>query len=62
VSDLGYGLSGFACPIVKRLLADEGLRKKVGAQERAEIMKNHTWFSRILSLLPEVERLKTGVK
>jgi hypothetical protein len=45
-------------PIVKQLLADEGLRKKVGFQGRAEIMKNHTWFSRILSLLPEVERLK----
>lgn len=40
---------------VKLLLGDENLRKQVGRQGRAEAIKNHTWHSRILSLLPHVE-------
>lgn len=42
---------------VKTLLADEGLRKRLGAAGRAEAISNHTWFSRILKILPRVEEL-----
>jgi hypothetical protein len=47
---------------VKRLLADKNLRKKIGDAGRAEVMKNHTWFSRILSVLPDVEKISVELK
>lgn len=40
---------------VKGLLGDENFRRRVGREGRAEAIKNHTWFSRILALLPVVE-------
>lgn len=43
---------------VRKLLSDEAYRVQVGLAGRAKIMKEHTWFSRILGVLPEVERIQ----
>jgi len=40
---------------VKSLLGDEALRRRIGREGRAEAIRNHSWFSRILSLLPHIE-------
>lgn len=40
---------------VKSLLGDEALRKSIGREGRAEAIRNHTWFKRILSLMPYAE-------
>lgn len=42
---------------VRRLLSDEGLRRKMGMAGRTEVIRKHTWFSRILEVVPEVEKL-----
>lgn len=46
---------------VRGLLADEGLRKRIGEAGRAEVIKNHTWESRIRSVLPTIEKLRAGL-
>jgi glycosyltransferase involved in cell wall biosynthesis len=43
--------------LVQELLADPGKRAELGRQGRSEIIKNHTWFSRILGVLPELEKI-----
>jgi len=42
---------------IKRLLADEALRRRVGFAGRAEVMKNHSWFSRFTDVMTRVEKL-----
>lgn len=41
---------------VARLLGDPALRKQIGEAGKEEVIKNHTWESRIRCLLPEIER------
>ena len=47
--------------IVKELLADEPQRKRLGAAGRAEVIRRHSWFSRILEVLPDIERIHTSL-
>lgn len=47
--------------IVRMLLQEEGTRTKVGARGREEILRRHTWFSRILEVLPIVEEIRSGL-
>lgn len=44
---------------VQTLLEDEALRKKIGFQGRAEVIRKHTWFSRILDVIPTIELLSS---
>jgi len=53
-----YNDLGEAVEIVKRLLSDEELRKKIGRQGRSEVIRSHSWFSRILEILPAIEDMK----
>lgn len=41
----------------KLLLEDESLRQTIGKAGRAEVLKFHTWFSRVLEVLPRVEEI-----
>ena len=43
---------------VKRLLGDPALRARVGTAGRAIIMRNHTWWNRIMDVLPVVEGIR----
>ena len=43
---------------VKYLLEHETERKSMGSNGRAEVIKNHTWFSRFLSVIPKVEEIR----
>lgn len=52
---LWYETSAQLVAAVRVLLSDEALRKKIGHNGRAEAIKNHTWNSRILALLPHIE-------
>jgi len=54
-----YKTTGELVDIVKKLLADEDMRKRVGSSGRAEVTKNHTWFERIFNVLPDVERIQS---
>jgi glycosyltransferase involved in cell wall biosynthesis len=42
---------------VLSLLKSEERRRSIGAQGRETVMRSHTWWNRILGLLPVVERL-----
>ncbi len=46
---------------VKTLLANDWLRKQIGDAGRAEIMRSHTWWNRIFSVLPEVEKISLSL-
>lgn len=46
---------------VGMLLRDEAARVKLAAAGRAKVMRNHTWFNRILDLLPVVEEMRPKV-
>ena len=46
---------------VKSLLANEWFRRQVGAAGRAEIMRSHTWWSRIFQVLPEIEKIQLSL-
>ena len=46
---------------VKSLLVNEWFRKQVGAAGRAEIMRSHTWWSRIFQVLPEIEKIQLSL-
>lgn len=41
----------------RQLLEDEALRKALGTAGRHEVILHHTWFSRILQVLPRVEEI-----
>lgn len=41
---------------VKWLLANDRQRMKIGLQGRGEILRNHTWYSRIQEIIPVIER------
>lgn len=43
---------------VKTLLADPEKAAAMGKNGRAEIFRNHTWFSRISNLIPQVEAIQ----
>jgi glycosyltransferase involved in cell wall biosynthesis len=43
---------------VMSLLESPVLRQRIGQTGRAEIMRRHTWFHRILSVLPLVEEIR----
>lgn len=43
---------------VQKLLADPARGRDMGRAARAEIIRNHTWFTRVLSVLPRVEALR----
>lgn len=45
--------------IVSKLLADEPARLAMGRAGRAEVLRNHTWFSRFLSVLPTIEQIQS---
>lgn len=45
-------------PLVKHLLADDALRARIGARGRQKVISEHTWFHRILDLLPLIEKIK----
>jgi hypothetical protein len=45
---------------VKLLLSNQELAKEIGRRGRAEVVRNHTWFSRILSVIPDIERLQNA--
>ena len=42
---------------VRTLLDFEHIRTNIGRNGRAEILRNHTWFSRFLSVLPTIEQI-----
>lgn len=42
---------------VQALLADPAMRRRIGDAGRATAIREHTWFSRILEVLPTIERL-----
>ncbi|MDD5007581.1 MAG: glycosyltransferase [Syntrophorhabdaceae bacterium] len=46
---------------VQELLNDELARKRMGQAGRSEVIKNHTWFSRFLSVLPMVEKIRQNL-
>lgn len=46
---------------VRTLLADEPLRCRLGAAGRAEVISNHTWFSRVTKILPAIETLAASL-
>jgi hypothetical protein len=46
---------------VRHLLADPERRKRMGRSGRAVVMRRHTWFHRILSVLPLVEEIQAGL-
>ena len=46
---------------VKILLDNEPMRKELGARGRAAVLKSHTWFTRILEVLPRVEEIRDGL-
>ncbi|RPH34199.1 MAG: hypothetical protein EHM90_06070 [Chloroflexi bacterium] len=52
---LRYSTPGELVESVRSLLGSEDLRRRIGRQGRAEAIRSHTWFSRILSVLPHVE-------
>lgn len=43
---------------VSRLLVDEQMCRRIGAAGRAKVIRDHTWFARILNLLPEIEAIQ----
>ena len=43
---------------VRRLLADEALRRMIGEAARLQAMRHHTWFSRIFVIEPFVSRIR----
>lgn len=45
---------------VKALLAEPELARRIGQAGRAEVVARHTWQSRILSIMPEIEALTAG--
>lgn len=47
---------------VRLLLDRQDIRKDMGRAARAEILKNHTWFSRFLTVLPIIERLQSRLQ
>lgn len=47
---------------VRSLLADGGARKRIGNAGRAQVLLNHTWISRILSLLPRIEEIRESLE
>lgn len=55
---LSYELPNELVDAVKRLLDDQALAARIGAEGRAEVMRNHSWYSRFLNLLPIVEQIK----
>lgn len=42
----------------KLLLDNDSMRKELGRRGRAAALKSHTWFSRILEVLPRVEEIR----
>jgi glycosyltransferase involved in cell wall biosynthesis len=44
--------------IVKTLLSNDDFRQKVGRQGRYKVMSEHTWFNRIISLIPTIEEMQ----
>lgn len=44
---------------IKTLLGDDQERKRIGSQGRWQAIRNHTWFSRILDLIPVVEEISS---
>jgi spore maturation protein CgeB len=42
---------------VIELLANPEKRARIGAAGRATALRDHTWFSRIFQVLPDIERL-----
>jgi glycosyltransferase involved in cell wall biosynthesis len=43
---------------VRRLLSDESYRRKVGQEGRSEVIRHHTWFSRVLEAIPVIEAVR----
>lgn len=46
---------------VKRLLESESLRRRIGQAGRAKVMRDHTWWNRILDVLPVVEEIRRSL-
>lgn len=55
VDCLLYKSTGELVEHVKRLLADPGLRAKIGAAGREEVINRHTWEARFRAILPIIE-------
>jgi hypothetical protein len=43
---------------VRHLLASQPLRVQIGRRGRAEVLRKHTWFNRVLDVLPEIETIQ----
>lgn len=43
---------------VKAVLKEPGMGKRIGEDGRAEVLRNHTWFSRVFQILSHVERIQ----
>jgi len=48
--------------IVQELLHDSALREKVGRAGRALVIRKHTWFARVLDVLPIVEEIAANLR
>jgi hypothetical protein len=46
---------------VKMLLSDRAKASLMGRNGRAEVIRSHTYFSRILSILPEIEQIRSSL-
>lgn len=46
---------------VQMLLSDDVAAKRIGRAGRAEVIRHHTWFSRILQALPVVEEVQVSL-
>jgi hypothetical protein len=43
---------------VRRLLSSDSLRRSMGQNGRRAVIRNHTWLSRFLDILPQVEEIR----
>ncbi len=47
---------------VGRLLTDEAERERIGRNGRALAIRKHTWFQRVLDVLPVIEEIRTSLR
>jgi glycosyltransferase involved in cell wall biosynthesis len=58
---LSYRTNEELVSAVKMLLSDEATARRIGRAGRAEVIKNHTWFNRILQAIPIVEEIQAAL-
>jgi len=54
-----YSRPDQAVTAARTLLADRTLSETIGREGRAEVVRNHTFFSRVISIFPVIEEIST---